>query len=252
MPTIRYTGRVVPPAFDLTISPIPKILIQNHPTLGDVTIQADIKTNKVTVDCELNKFDEKKDFIALYQVAYDLARASVDLFGFSKGCGLSIELERIRYPDGGEQGILPGGLELGELATATANGEPDFAKILKFLLYEPTLIQALRDLVEAIKLPRPGPVNSARAIEGIRHLLAPNEKDRKNAWAKVGKDLNISSAYLRDITDQSIGPRHADPTHIPGADVQRTTIKAWTIMNRYLEYRKRGCQPLPSSEFPLL
>jgi hypothetical protein len=66
------------------------------------------------------------------------------------------------------------------------------------------------------------------------------------------RNLHIDRAYLDFITDQSIGSRHGDPQHIPGGPVTETVRRAWVVMNRYLEYRKRGNGPLTAPEFPLL
>jgi hypothetical protein len=64
--------------------------------------------------------------------------------------------------------------------------------------------------------------------------------------------LQIDRSYLEFITDTSTGPRHADPEHIPGSVCHEISVRAWTITNRFFEYLKRGSQPLPLSDFPLL
>jgi hypothetical protein len=58
---------------------------------------------------------------------------------------------------------------------------------------------------------------------------------------------------LQRITDGSRGPRHGDRGGVTG-DGQRIAMqRAWTIMNRYFEFMKRGGeQPLPKAEFPTL
>jgi hypothetical protein len=58
--------------------------------------------------------------------------------------------------------------------------------------------------------------------------------------------------YLKFVTDQLAPPRHGDLTHIPGTITREVAARAWTVFNRCREYRKRGSQPLPSSEFPIL
>jgi hypothetical protein len=210
-----------------------------------------ITEGNVTVDCETNRFVEKTDFIQIYRRALDLSRAAVDLFAFSTGSGVTVFLEKFTKPDSTITDILPGDPSLHPLSTSIVSGAGDFEMLLGILLTEPTLFRALRDLIEAITLPHVGAMSAARAMEGLRHLLAP-KKDRKQGWVIMSKALNISDAYLRVITTQSIGPRHADPTFIPGTITTDVVRKAWTIMNRYFEYRKRGRKSLPLSDFPSL
>jgi hypothetical protein len=53
--------------------------------------------------------------------------------------------------------------------------------------------------------------------------------------------------------ERSIEPRFGKrKVPLPLAEENEMIIKAWTIMNRFLEYKKRGDRPLPISDFPLL
>jgi hypothetical protein len=110
---------------------------------------------------------------------------------------------------------------------------------------------ALNDLVTANTLPHYSPVTCARTIEGLRHLIAPGLQP-KDGWSSLRQNLNIDENYLKFITDHSKGPRHGDPQHIPGAITTDIITRTWVIMNRFLEYRKRGNDALPISEFPML
>jgi hypothetical protein len=66
------------------------------------------------------------------------------------------------------------------------------------------------------------------------------------------KALNITRDYQQYITDQSKGPRHGDPQFVEGTITREVSMRTWSIMNRFLEYRKRGNQPLMGPDFPLL
>jgi len=64
--------------------------------------------------------------------------------------------------------------------------------------------------------------------------------------------LNLDAAYLKLITDQSVGPRHGDHQYVLGTMTREIATRSWTVMNRFLEYLKRGRAALPPDEFPLL
>jgi len=82
-------------------------------------------------------------------------------------------------------------------------------------------------------------------------MIAPGEKTGEQ-WAKMRSALNLTEEYLKYITDLSKGPRHGERTRIEGESTTEITRRSWIIMNRFIEYRKRGNQDLPTSDFPLL
>jgi hypothetical protein len=91
-----------------------------------------------------------------------------------------------------------------------------------------------------------------RAIEALAQIISPGERNDNKRWIKLRDALNLSKPYLMVITEHSKGPRHGnyfEPRTVPDEDIR---MRAWTIMNRFLEYRKRGAIGLPLSEFPLL
>jgi hypothetical protein len=75
---------------------------------------------------------------------------------------------------------------------------------------------------------------------------------RGQAWGIFQTNLRISRDFRELITDTSKGPRHGDRTYIEGATTIEITKRAWQIMDRFIEYRRRRNQPLPEADFPLL
>lgn len=179
-------------------------------------------------------------------------RSVVDVFSFSTGIGLFVILDKFFEPNGNQKEIFIGDKRLAALATATT-GNSGIAEVLRIVGTNPPLSVALRDLVEInIEFHRT-PTNAAWVVEALRRLVTPTERDIKKQWKKFREALQLSQSYLTLITDTSTGPRHGDPTHIPGRTTQDIAIRAWTVMNRYLEFWKRGgVTPLPISEFPFL
>ena len=64
--------------------------------------------------------------------------------------------------------------------------------------------------------------------------------------------LNISRPYQQWVTSLSANPRHADRSHITGANTTEALSRTWSLMNRFLEYKRRGDKPLSAPDFPVL
>jgi hypothetical protein len=184
----------------------------------------------------------------------DLVRGAVNLVCFESGVGATVILDTVINPDGTKSTILARDPNLTGICTAFRLNQPersDYMKIVPFVLQEPNLFMALDDLITAITLPHHSSITCVRAIERIRHLISPGA-ETKDSWEALRATLNVHREYLQFMTDPSAKPRHGDPTHIPGTITTEVTKRAWTVMNRYLEFRKRDSKPLPLSEFPIL
>lgn len=192
----------------------------------------------------------------IFKRAWDLARTAVDAYCYLAGWGLTVYLDTLVDPSGDVTTVLPKDESLAALCTAfdlkVASGPNSFDALYRMLVAEPALFMALNDLIVSITLPHHATVNCARAIEGLRVLMAPSITDRQRAWPIFQDNLNIDRAYREYVTGVSTGPRHGDRTFIPGTVVTETTKRSWTIMNRFLEYRKSGNQPLAVADFQLL
>lgn len=253
MAKLRFTGRIYPTALHVSINNFPSVQ-----WIDGWTIEAGltpichvaVQKNEVSIDVEVVHFDRELHFVPLAMRAYDTVRAAVDLLSFSSGNGFTFLFECWTDPDGITKPLAPQQQNLAPLASAVANS---FDEIIKIVIVDPPLFLALRDLVESITQWHQAPIAAARSIERLRHSIAPNETDRKKQWRKLGGLLQLEESYTKIIRDTSIAPRHGDPSHIPGYVTNEIARRAWTIMNRYLEFRKRGgVQPLSASEFPPL
>jgi hypothetical protein len=187
----------------------------------------------------------------VYIRALDLCRASVDVVAFTKGWGLTVLLEAFVDPNGERSSIFFKDDSLAPLCTALTLTDA-FDQVHGMVLQEASLFMALDDLIVAITLPHVSPVNCARAMDRLKHLIALPESKDKHAWQQMRDTLHVSEEYLKFITDHSTGPRHGRPGHTPGSVTMEITRRAWILMNRYFEYRKRGSKPLSTSDFPLL
>lgn len=116
------------------------------------------------------------------------------------------------------------------------------------MIKEPPLFIALDDLIRSITEQHTSLANCGRVLDRIRRMIAPS-LDRAAAWREMHKALNISRGYQEWVSKQSTGTRHGDNTFVPGSVSSEVIQRTWAILNRFLEYRKRGNQPLTPPDF---
>jgi len=250
MQTVNFLGRVFPEPAQITI-PFGESIIWEAPELSlSMEFTCRVEKSLIDVACRVPKY-KPGHFDAIYMRALDLSRAQVDLVAFKMGLGATVMLETFVDPVGAKTPIVLKDDRLPTLCTAFTL-EQGFNELLVKVIQSVPLFMALRDLVSAITVPHASPVDCARAMDRLKHLVAaPRSKDAQ-AWKQLRNALQIDEAYLKYITDHSAGPRHGRPGYTPGTATSEVTRRAWIIMNRYLEYLKRNNVQLPISEFPLL
>ncbi len=253
MQNIHFIGRVLPSAFKVSVQ-APEVKWKWEETELELTIRVKIGNSFVNIECELEEY--RPEYVTeLYRRAFDLARASVNLVAFANGIGLTVLLEMLIAPDGSPTELAPIDPSLPPLCTAYSLDPArlaDFNAVFNAVLKSPDLFMALEDLIHALSLPHVSPVNCARAMDRLKHLIATPGSAEKDAWKQLRDALQIDEQYLRYVTDVSKGPRHGRPGHTPGRQTTEATHRSWAVMNRYLEYVKRGKQNLDAAAFPLL
>ncbi len=257
MPIIRFRGTIIPRrAYRVDAGPL-TLLWPEPDQSGHMRFDVRIADSVVEVACTVPTYSSTDSIELPHIRAFELARSLVDCVAFVDGVGLTLILEEVISPAGVVERILAKNSTLPKLCTAFSKS-PDAAPdrtldaMLRLVMREPPLFLALNDLIVAATIPGQVAVNCGKAIEGLRAILVPNDPKRKQGWAALQNNLNITRSYREFITTTSTGPRHGDRTDIPKDTSQEVIERSWTIMNRFLEYRKRGSVPLPISDFPLL
>lgn len=253
MPMVQFIGRVLPAVIDFSFSNLPAVNWEDTEFGLTLSFTLSVQKSTIRIDCQTNKYEDTH-LNSLYMRALDLARAVIDLACFSTGFGATVILDTFVKPDGQTLTLMTTSPHLDALCTAFRLGaapNPDLTTVLGIVLKEPALFMAMNDLIVSITLPHHANVNCARAIDGIRNMIAPALPTNKS-WEVLRDNLRLAKGYLKLITDTSIPPRHGDRSHIPGSTIMEISRRSWIIMDRFLEFRKRGNQPLPLAEFPLL
>ncbi len=252
MDKVHVIGRIFPSTLKLSIRS-PVLPLTSATTGLQAGFKVAVQDWTINVECYLEKYGPEH-FSDILNGAYDYARTLTNLIGFATGIGISLVFEYAILPDGELAPIMPSTPALGSLCTAfglETERREDLLSITQMVVGDRNLYRLFNDLIDTQIIPHISLVNSARVIDSIRRMIAPT-LDGTPAWAEMHKALNVSEVYLKWITDQSKGPRHGDPSQASATRQLETTERAWIIMNRYLEYRKRGNQPLQPPEFPEL
>jgi hypothetical protein len=250
-PSIRFYGRVLPAALKLTIRKHPTLKVRDVGADYDMLIDIAITDGNIVIDCFIENYNDQTHYTPLYTRVFDAANASANLAAFGMGVGATVVLEGSIDSEGTGKILVLRDRELEKLCTAFSPEEESFDAVLEHVFEDLRISLALRDLTKCVYIPHAIPENCARAIETIRNVVARGV-DRRQGWPMMQECLRVSEAYLRSITDHGIGPRHGDPRYVAGDQTRMIATRSWTIMNRFLEYSKRGSEPLPLDEFPLL
>jgi hypothetical protein len=250
MPTFRFTGKVVPIHPPIEIGPLLPF-VWEHIETGEREayevsfVGADVVVN-VTINIELK--DEK---ISAYRnTSLDVARTALNIVCFQHGFGLLLYLDRYMSPEGKEELLIPGDPRLQSLVSMENINMPMMSSLLAA---DPQLSRPLNDLITAITWPHAPAINCARAVEGLRHHMNPNEGDeRGKSWGTFQENLRITRAFRDSITNLSTSPRHGNTAFIPSEDQEAVIMRSWMIMDRYFHFLGRGRKPLDATLFVIL
>lgn len=258
---IRLKGRVLPEHTRLTITNLPAIDFREEPYPPELpnglAIHYEITVDHGGIDmcCHLDSFSDSL-LSWIYNRALRIARVVIDLYSFGTGVPLSVTLDRFIDPDGNSTRIVGTNPHLQGLCPTLQvdPGNPgalNFGPLFELVLKDTDVAFAIRDLVSAISDVDASTVDCARAIDGLRHIMWPHD-DKGKGWELLRAALNLSEDYLNFIMDASKKLRHGNREYIPGSIISEVTMRSWTVMNRFLEYRLRANKRLPEDEFPPL
>lgn len=240
MPTIHFLGQIFPRR-GITLNESPQMELRSPSLRTIVTIQ--ITDSQIDVTCELDHYD-RQDVDILHLHVFQLVRTWVDAIAFSRGMGLTTVIEFFVDPSG-ERAIMQAHDPLLENLCLIPIPVP--SHVMEF-----DVAAILHMLTSSLEEPRLIAVNCARAVEAIAHQISPGERKKTKRWKRLQETLQVTWQYTRQITDISRGPRHGELVEPLNADQLEARRKAWILMGRFLEFRRRGRNALPIAEFPLL
>lgn len=249
MKSVTIEGRVLPERRFVTI-PNLNTISYSDPQGFDANFDIEISNSKIRVECRIA--EQSKWHLEMCIVrAFEFTTAAVDLYAFSKGWALDVILDDC-VVNGQKQGIAVSETSVASLCTVISN-EDDFQVVWEHLFSNFNLKFAFRDLISSLGTLNYSAVAACRALECIRNSIAPDSSKDIEGWKILREKLQIERAYIQYVTDASREPRHGNRAVAFGDDQLEITHRVWKIMNRYIEYLKRGGnETLPKDEFPLL
>lgn len=251
MPIYTIEGYLWPSQYKIDF-PINAHLPWTDSTGFETKIEVSIKQSQVRVILDTPHIATVDQESQMCFRALDCARLMTGCYSFITGLGLRVILTKMIKPGGVESPMVTTNPNLAKLSTAYTFNAQSYEQMVLAMGNHIDDLFVLNDLIDSILAPHGALVNCARAVEGIRLRMTPEGFTKKQGWEEMRRSLRIDHAYLKFITDQSEGPRHADRSGVNHAEYRMTLERSWTVMNRYLEYKKRGNQPLPEAEFELL
>jgi hypothetical protein len=257
MPIVVFRGTVRPLIHNLSIHRTPKVRYRWPDQSLTVDFVVKVIKDVVEVECDATRFDKAEHLSMLAMHAYHLSTAAVDSVCFHTGMGLTVFLESFVDIDGNESNLAPHADDIRGLCKAfdlspSYEGGNNFQAMYGLLVQDRLLMLALNDLIVPISRFDLAAINCARAIEALRNSMAPGGTSRESGWTLMQENLNFTKDYLTFVTSLSTGPRHGD-RRAPEVGQQAEILRrSWIIMDRFLEFRKRGSLPLPITEFDLL
>lgn len=256
MPTVYFKGRVLPAAVQVSFTDIPQVkwVWEEENITFDFAVR--IINSQVEVECKLDRYQDNY-MVEIHRRAFDLARACVNVAAFGTGFGITVFFEQFVGPNGIPSALVFTNPHLAPECTAfkmnpvTLEEKRNLEVILALVMREPAVFMALNDLIEAVSVPHMVPTNCGRILDGLRKLVTPGIEP-KQGWPIFQKTIQADEPYLSFISEHSKKPRHGEHIRIDGPTTTEIARRTWIIMNRFLEFRKRGNLPLPLAEFPLL
>lgn len=250
MPLVRFLGTLTPGHIRIDFNHREPVLWPEPDLNLELAFTIDMAGGAVRVDCEASWWDDGL-LVFVHRRAFELARAPVNVLSFVWGVAVSVQLDRFISHNGEERWLQFDDPRLPQLVTAAGRDMQDVGQIVTLVSSDPRIMIALNDIIESIKKPHVAVVNCGRVVETLRRIVCPPPETDRESWARFRRDLRLSQNFVQAVTDVSRMPRHGDWSFIPGDVTSEAVRRTWVIMNRFLEFKKRGgVAPLPLEGFP--
>jgi len=250
MPTVHFYWEVLPRALPISLPKIIDVSWEDDEVALSLRYLLEIKNSQVHVTVHTDKFSEE-NLAYIYMQAWDYARAAAELVAFRLGWGIDLVFSKFVGPDGVETELAFPDERLADICKSY-DLEKGFFEMVQIVLGDPSIFSLLHDLIRAITVPHASTMACARVVDGIKHRIASGAATRSQEWLQMREALRLDKTYLKPIIDHSKDYRHGKNVRIAGDITSEMTKRTWTIMDRFLEYRKRNTGPLPVTEFPVL
>jgi hypothetical protein len=251
MTTWTFFGKVRPERFPVSWGNA----IKTHLTQPDFGLEAESSTfihaGQVIVTLSLTK--GSTDIDSLRNVALDCALHLTDVAGYASGCVFDVEIISACCHDTGYHHVF------GVQIPALVERENPHRRLqidgdlLITISQSVSATMALRDFQSAMRNAVGTGFYCYRAVEAMMQSMK-NEiiKTDKQGWEQLNSALRVDRSASEKIKKHADFPRHGKASSMSDQDRVEVFKLTDEIIYRYLEYLRRGLEPLSSQEFPLL
>jgi hypothetical protein len=216
----------------------------------EVEIQLAFKGEEFIASCRPIRFDIEEHLTALQSHVSHLAQVIADFATIKHGQACSTILASYKLPDGSEHRAGTGDQGVQGIAK-TLEDSAGLSTCIYMALQDPTLAHAARDLADSLRHRNNSASDLARCIETVRNYFVPEGGKRSEGWAPMRQNLKVSEEYLRTIIEPAHPARHGHRVD-EDFDLREMAIRAWTVMDRFLAFRRAELQGLSLPDFSFL
>lgn len=255
MTTFKFAGKVLPEHIKVSLNYKLSFPWVYKPE-SKVTMTISISNSQIAVECTNNDGMSDDDIAYVWTLAADKAHALVDSISFYLGSPLSMDMHTYQVNGGKPQLLTWRDPRLTPTWTTSPSAkEPGLDRnqvVHQLALGNQHFAVAMNDLKQALIHHHSAPVYCARTVETLRHLVSGPGLNTGESWDKFRTVLNIERDFVQHITDASKGPRHGEGVPLSHDQIGIIVLRAWQIMNRFIEYEIGNRQPLTAPKFPPL
>jgi hypothetical protein len=247
---MAFFGRIHPRGTKISVHEVRVVHYLDEQRSLKLNMVPYVTNSKVSIDCYFDNLIPDHASIIL-PVVISAIRGQVDLISFMMGAGTTIILDWMKDYNGVVSDIALVQHDLASICTSFTEFK-NYKELKEMATAEKAMALALNDLILAQTIPNLAEVNCARAMEGVRQIIAGQGTEAKLAWPIMQTALNVDRSYREIITNNSFARRHGQFKTLPPDTIQEILRRSWTIMDRFFHYRLRGDTQLPIDEFRLL
>lgn len=251
-------GRVLPERAQVSVPTIQMPELATDPVLPGVGIRSavlSIQVSQLSMSIEVE--GSSLDLETLKNTVENLARAVVDVVGFSIGAGYDVEITSVVHEDGF---LVVFGVGVDALRTPITEPMVSAESILRLSLSTRSVRFVLGALREGVRMPEYTGLFSYLAIEmilqdfrnGLDSQVRDKDKGKELAWSSMRHHLRVGKDWLRQHKAYADAMRHGKIVFISGSERVAMMVHTRQLISRYLVFIERGRTPLPEDEFPHL
>lgn len=237
---ILITGQIYPSRIKVQFENF--AITENIGTEREITYRLSGKDNVITIEVEGKSLNDHNKIVQRTRL---YSRSVLNCLGVEFGEIIECSLERALI-NGQEVNLRVYSEPMAMVAEELGIKAIDIFSVVS---NNPLALLALDDLVVASADVFLVPINCARCVESLGHILSTSEKATER-WERLRNVLSLTRAYVQPISDASIDHRHGFRMDKIERNYGEIVKRSWEIYKRFLAYELNDRKELDSEKFP--